>query len=173
VARRKSDADRDAAAGGAPGDVGNLLAGSVGFLLSKLGFMSASGFAAALEPENIHPGHFALLRMIKAAEGSSQNALGDSLHIPPSRMVALLDELEQRGLVERRRSPADRRINLVHLTDAGVSTLERAAVIAADWEARLCAGLDDDERATLAALLRRLAEGHDLPVGVHPGLARP
>lgn len=151
---------------------GEVLAGSVGFLLSKLGFLSASRFAEALEPLGISPGHFALLRIVEATETRSQQALGEALGIPPSRMVALVDDLEERGLLDRKRSPSDRRVNTVRLTTEGRRVLQRATRIATEWEDTLCASLPPAERVKLAELLRRLAGDHDLPIGVHPALAR-
>ncbi len=153
--------------------VGALLAGSVGFLLSKLGFLSASRFSDALAPIDLTPAHFALLRYIDAARGLSQHKLGKALGIPASRIVALVDDLEARHLVERRRDAADRRVNTLHLTDKGQATLKRAQVIALGWENTLCAALEPAERAELLRLLRLLAADHHLPIGVHPGLAAP
>jgi DNA-binding MarR family transcriptional regulator len=152
---------------------GEVLAGSIGFLLSKLGALTATRFAGALEQLGIAPVHFALLRIIDASGSRSQQALGEALSIPPSRMVGLVDDMEGRGLLERRRNPNDRRVNTVHLTAAGRQVLRRAMVIGTEWENRLCASLDPTERAELVRLLRRLAADHDLPIGVHPALAHP
>ena len=149
-----------------------MLAGSVGFLLSKLGFLTASRFAEALRPLQLNPGHFALLRIVDASGPRSQQALGESLGIPPSRMVALVDELERPGLLERRRSEHDRRVNQVALTTEGRRVLKKASAIANAWEDDLCAGLAPGERDQLRELLVKLAARHELPVGVHPGLAR-
>lgn len=154
------------------GDPGTTLAGSIGFLLSKLGFLTASRFAAALEPLGIKPGHFGLLRMIDAAGPDSQHALAETLGIPPSRMVALIDDLEDKGLVERRRTPEDRRVNLVDLTAEGRRKLAEAGEIGGAWEEELLAGLDRSEREQLLGMLQRIAATHDLPIGVHPGLRR-
>lgn len=151
---------------------GEVLAGSIGFLLSKLGFLPGSRFAAVLEPLGINPVHFALLRIVDAVEARSQHALGEALGIPPSRMVVLVDDLEGRGFVERRRSRTDRRVNTLHLTSQGRRVFERALKAASMWEAELCSSLDEHERAELGRLLRRLAAGQDLPVGVHPAMAQ-
>lgn len=144
----------------------------MGFLLSKLGFHCSGGFAAALEPLHINPGHFGLLRILAATEGISQQALAEELRIPASRMVGVIDELEGLGLVERRRNPTDRRANALFLTPAGTALLARATGLATGWEERLCAGLSDDERQDLLALLRRVAGAQDLPIGVHPAMAQ-
>lgn len=154
-----------------PTPIGELLAGSVGFLLSKLGIQTAARFASVLEPLGIRPQHFALLRYLGNAEGRSQQALAEMLGIPPSRMVALVDDLQERGFVERRPNPADRRAHAVYLTGEGKRMLEQGLAVAVEHERRLCAGLSAEERDTLVSLLRKLAADPHLPIGVHPGLA--
>ena len=89
------------------------------------------------------------------------------MHAP--RLVALIDELEDRGLVARDRDPDDRRNYAITLTDEGRRALAELAVVARDHELAITAALDDDERAQLIVLLRRLAEEQNLSPGVHPG----
>jgi hypothetical protein len=84
-------------------------------------------------------------------------------------MVALVDELERGGLLERRPSPADRRAHALHLTGDGRRLLDRLMQVSAEHEAQLCAGLTDSERRQLNALLSRVAAEQGLPTGVHPG----
>jgi DNA-binding MarR family transcriptional regulator len=151
-------------------DAGEVLAGSVGFLLSKLGMTSAHRFAETLAPLGIDPRHFGILRIVAMTEGQSQQQLGDALHVPPSRMVALIDDVEARGLVERRRNPKDRRAHALHLTPKGRKLYERARAIATAYEDHLCAGLSERERTQLLALLHKLASESG-PPGSHPGLA--
>jgi DNA-binding MarR family transcriptional regulator len=145
---------------------------SVGFLLSQLGFVGSKGFATALEPIGIDPREFLLLRFVAASEGQSQHALAERLGTPPSRMVALVDHLEEAGLLERRPDPDDRRVRTLHLTRKGRSTLERAFKIAIDFETELCSGLDAEEREQLIDLLQKLQAGQVRLRGVHPGLNR-
>jgi DNA-binding MarR family transcriptional regulator len=147
-----------------------LPADSVGFLLSKVGFDAARRFRARLAPLGLEPRQFALLRYVAAAEGQSQQALGAALEIPASRMVALIDDLEERGLVERRRNPADRRARALHLTSAGRRLLGKAIEVAIAHERELLSGLSKEERGQLAELLRRLAADQGIPIAVHPGL---
>jgi DNA-binding MarR family transcriptional regulator len=145
---------------------------SVGFLLSQLGFVGSKGFSKALEPVGIDPREFLLLRFVATSEGQSQQALAERLAVPPSRMVALVDHLEDEGLIERRPDPDDRRIRGLHLTRKGRNTLERAFRVAVDFEKVLCAGLDAEEREQLIDLLQKLQAGHVRLRGVHPGLQR-
>lgn len=144
---------------------------SVGFLISQLGFVSSRGFVAALRPLGIGPREWALLRFVAAEEGQSQHALAERLGLPPSRMVALVDQLEEGGLIERRPHPDDRRIRALHLTRKGRSILKRALEIAIEFEGELCAALSERERDRLIDLLQKLQAGRIDRPGVHPGLA--
>jgi DNA-binding MarR family transcriptional regulator len=143
---------------------------SVGFLISQLGFFSSKGFMEALEPIGIDPREFLLMRFVAATEGQSQQALAERLAVPASRMVALVDRLEEAGFIERRPDPEDRRVRGLHLTRKGRGVLERAGKIAIDYETRLCAGINREERELLIDLLQKLQEGHTALKGVHPGM---
>lgn len=145
---------------------------SVGFLISQLGFFSSRGFTEALEPVGIDPREFLLMRFIAASEGQSQQVLAERVGVPASRMVALVDHLEEAGLVERRPNPEDRRIRELHLTRKGKGSLERAKKIAIDYETQLCAGINREERETLIDLLQKLQANQTELGGVHPGLGK-
>jgi DNA-binding MarR family transcriptional regulator len=143
---------------------------SVGFLISQLGFFSSKGFMEALEPLGIGPREFLLMRFVASAEGQSQQALAERLGVPPSRMVAMVDHLEEGGLVERRPDPGDRRVRGLHLTRKGRGVLDKAGAIAIDYETRLCAGINREEREQLIDLLQKLQVTQTDLRGVHPGL---
>lgn len=142
------------------------------FLLSQLGFHTAMRFTERLAALGIQPSHFGLLMHLAQGEGRSQQQLAEALGIHRKVMVGLLDDLEQRGLAERRRHPADRRAHAIHLTDAARALLPEARAIADAEEEDLLTGLDGDERRQLLALLQRMAENSGNPRGVHPGLRR-
>ena len=143
---------------------------SVGFLISQLGFFSSKRFMDALEPLGIGPRDFSLMRFVDASDGQSQHALAERLGIPPSRMVALVDGLEEMGLLERRPDPDDRRVRGLFLTRKGRTVLEKAGKIAIDYETQLCAGINREEREQLIDLLHKLQESQTHLRGVHPGL---
>jgi DNA-binding MarR family transcriptional regulator len=145
---------------------------SVGFLISQLGFASSKGFIEALAPIGIDPGEWTLLRFVAAAEGQSQQALAERLGVPPSRMVAIVDRLEEAGLLERKAYPDDRRIRALHLTSEGRDVLARAVRTAVEYEAKLCSPLAEGEREQLIELLQKLQPGLVERRGVHPGLGR-
>jgi DNA-binding MarR family transcriptional regulator len=144
---------------------------SVGFNISTAGYAIARRFKAVLAPLHLEPREFALLRAVAASEGQSQHAIGARLQIPPSRMVAFIDALEQRGLLERRQNPSDRRSHALYLTDAGHELLARAFALAVEHERDLCAGLSAQEREQLLELLGRVSVQLGLPPGVHSALA--
>jgi len=143
---------------------------SVGFLLAQLGFSASQRFLETLKPLSLYPREFLLLRFISAAEGRSQQALASLLAVPPSRMVALVDHLEELGLLERRPDPHDRRVRALHLTDRGRVVYGRAMKLAIEHEQQLCAGLDEHEREQLIDLLHKLQPELIELRGVHPGL---
>jgi DNA-binding MarR family transcriptional regulator len=140
---------------------------SVGFTISTLGYEVARRFRETLHPLGLEPRDFALLRAVAADEGRSQQAVGETLRIAPSRMVAFVDQLESRGLLERRQNADDRRTRALHLTDAGRDLLARAFVLAIETERNICAELSSDERSQLLELLARVAVRLDIEPGVH------
>ena len=145
---------------------------SLVFLLSKLGFAASQGFAASLQPLDLEPRHFALLNYIALAEGQSQQQLGAALDIPASRMVAVVDELEDRGVVERRANPTDRRARALYLSASGKALLAKARAAARANENKFCASLAPDVRDQLIELLTPLADAHGVAFSPHPELTR-
>ncbi len=147
-------------------------AGSVAFLLAQVGAHAAARFAERLAPLNLAPQHAGILRIVGASAALSQRALGERLGTLPSRVVSLVDELEKRGLVERRDDPEDRRSYELHLTEAGRETLGEIGRVAREHGESLCSALSERERRQLAAMLARIAEQQGLVPGVHPGFQR-
>jgi DNA-binding MarR family transcriptional regulator len=140
---------------------------AVGFMLSSLGHAVAATFSARLAPLGLEPREFALLRSVGSSEGASQQATGERLGIPPSRMVALVDALEERGLLERRPSPSDRRAHALYQTARGKRLLAKATAVAAALEGELTEDLDAEQRARLMAQFDRMAAKLGVPPGVH------
>ena len=156
--------------GRSPG--GERGAGSVAFLLAQVGAQAAARFAERLEPLKLAPQHAGLLRLLGVAAGVSQRALAERLGVLPSRLVTLVDELERRGLVERRDDPADRRSYALYLTETGALTLDDIARVAREHGESLCAPLSAFERQQLGSLLARIADEQGLLPDVHPGFRR-
>jgi DNA-binding MarR family transcriptional regulator len=144
---------------------------STAFLLAQVGARAAALFAARLEELELVPAHAGTLRVIAGNAGISQQVLASMLGMVPSRLVSLLDELESRGLVERRDHPEDRRVYALHLTEKGSKTMTEIGRVARAHDDAVCASLSAKEREQLWSLLSRIADDQKLTPGVHPGFA--
>ena len=142
---------------------------NVAFLLSQLGHRSASVFADLIASVDLTPPHAGILRAIASEPGRSQQALSGQLGLLPSRVVAYVDELEDRGYVERRRNPDDRRLHALYLTASGKKLVSKIGELGRQHERLMTAGLDTDQRDTLRRLLSAVAERQGLTPHVHPG----
>ncbi|HUO27485.1 MAG TPA: MarR family winged helix-turn-helix transcriptional regulator [Candidatus Aquilonibacter sp.] len=141
----------------------------VAFLLAQLGAHGAQRFGERVAKIGLSPPDAGLLGKIASDPGIGQQALAAHLGVMPSRMVALVDELENKGIVERRRSMEDRRNHELHLTQRGRQVMGELSRIAAEHEESLCASLNREERTQLRDLLRCIADEQGLTPGVHPG----
>lgn len=141
----------------------------IAFLLSQLGQLATERFAARLTELQLLPAQAGILRLIANQPGCSQQALAEQLGLFPSRMVAFIDDLDKRGLVQRRRGATDRRVYELQLTKHGQAVMGQLAAIGKAHEAEFSAGLSAAQRSTLAELLELLASGHGLTAGIHPG----
>ncbi|MGI8678083.1 MAG: MarR family winged helix-turn-helix transcriptional regulator [Jatrophihabitans sp.] len=139
------------------------------FLLAQLGAHAAQIFGRLVAEVDLSPPLAGLLRAVATGPGRSQQEIATQLGTPPARMVALVDDLDERGLVERRRNPDDRRLNALYLTDTGQSTLKTLGRIAGQHDNLLLAALDQTEREQLHDLLTRVVTQQGLARGVHPG----
>jgi DNA-binding MarR family transcriptional regulator len=141
------------------------------FLLSQLGAYLADDFQRRLAPLGADPRMYAVLMALAADNGQSQRQLSAALGIHRNVMVGLIDGLEQRGLVERRRHPDDRRAFAVTLTDKARDLLPALDRESRALEDEITASLSANERATLLRQLQRISAALGLIPGVHPKLA--
>jgi DNA-binding MarR family transcriptional regulator len=139
------------------------------FLLTQIGTHAAQEFARRVAELDLTPPQAGLLRAVAVEPGRSQQAIARQLGTPATRLVALVDDLERRGLVQRRRNPDDRRLYAVDLTEAGRALMARIGRVAREHDDALLDGLDPAERERLRELLSRIAESQQLTSGVHPG----
>jgi MarR family transcriptional regulator, lower aerobic nicotinate degradation pathway regulator len=137
------------------------LVASSTFLLKRLGFAAKERSMPAYEQAGLHPYHYAIMLVLDEGSRETQGSIADALGYDRGQLVGLLDELEEQGLVERRRDPNDRRRHLVSLTPEGTRALARVRTVARQIEDEFLAPLSEQERADLHALLLRLAEKHE------------
>ena len=136
------------------------LVASTSFLIKRLGFAVKDQTMAAYEQAGLSPYHHAVLAVVDEGPPETQGAIADALGYDRGQLVGLLDELEERALVERRRDPDDRRRHTVRITPDGKRALAKLRALADQLENDFLASLDQNERAQLWRLLRRLAEQH-------------
>src|SRR5262245_39937571 len=132
------------------------------YLLVQLGLHLSRQFGARLAPLGLGPRPAGMLTRLAAHEGLSQQALGGLTGLNPTRMVFLVDELEQRGLVERRRNTADRRSYALYLTPQGRDALRQVQAAGDRHQDEIGSSLTQAERLQLASLLRRLATEQEI-----------
>src|SRR5438132_12324395 len=136
------------------------LVASSTFLLKRLGFAVKERTMKGYEGTGLHPYHHAILLVLDEGSLETQGAIADTLGYDRGQLVGLLDELEERRLVERRRDPTDRRRHLVRLTPDGRRELGRLRTLAGRLDDELLAPLDEREREQLHPLPLPLAERH-------------
>jgi len=142
------------------------------FLLAQVGARAAGEFARLLEPLKLLPPDAGILRLLNLSPGMSQQELARRLSMYPSRLVAIIDALEERGLVARTANAEDRRIYSLQLTDAGREALQAIGRAAREQNELICAALNAKEREQLGLLLKKIAAQQGLAPGIHPGYRR-
>jgi DNA-binding MarR family transcriptional regulator len=139
-----------------PRDVPAPLADRTGFLLSRAHFSSRDRANELLRPLNIVVRHFGLMSLLDAHGASSQQALARRLSVSPTMITQIVDEVEERGLAERRRNPHDRRSYLVSLTAEGKRRLEAARRVAGTAAEEIAAAIGEDGDRELRGLLLKM-----------------
>jgi DNA-binding MarR family transcriptional regulator len=150
-------------------DVRDLFRGrGIAFLVSQVGAHSSRLWAKRIGEIGLDSRQVMLFWNVAMREGRSQRALADALGLPGSRVVGLVDELEQEGWLERRTNERDRRARALHLTPDGHEMLDQIMALALEHEAELGAGLSAVERTQLTNLLATVAAAQGLIPTVHP-----
>jgi DNA-binding MarR family transcriptional regulator len=127
-------------------------------LMIKLGRITMHRFTEALEPYGIRPRHVAALIELRDSGQLTQQSLCGQLHLDPTNLVAILNELEEQGYATRRRDPADRRRHLVEVSKKGIAVIDKVSEVMDGVEADMLDGLDQAERKEFEGLLTSIWE---------------
>jgi DNA-binding MarR family transcriptional regulator len=155
-----TDADPSRAQQAAPDPVVQLgfLSGQLGHALRRAQATMLVDLQPKLAAEGFRPIQFVVLEVLGHNPGLRQARVSAALGMKHTNLVPLLDELEQRGLMQRRKVMADRRASALFLTEAGSQATERLRRIVAEHEARFAARLGPHGRHELLGLLQRLTD---------------
>jgi MarR family transcriptional regulator, lower aerobic nicotinate degradation pathway regulator len=134
---------------------------SPAFLLKRLGFAAKERAMRAYERTDLHPYHHAVLLVLDEGAPETQGSIADALGYDRGQLVGLLDDLEDRQLVERQRDPKDRRRHVVRITPEGKRALKKLRALSRQLDDEFLGPLDEQERRELHGLLLRLAERHE------------
>jgi DNA-binding MarR family transcriptional regulator len=133
------------------------LIASSGFLLARLGFGFKAKAIAKFEQAGFEIYDYSVLAILAEGAQETQATIAGMLALDPSRLVALLDSLEERALIVRQRDPQDRRRHLVSITATGKRQLARLRGMIMELEDTFFAALDPESRKTFHDLLSQLA----------------
>jgi len=137
------------------------LVASPAHLLKRLGFIIKDRYLEAFEATGVGPSHYAVLALLEEEPRETQGMIADALGYDRSHLVGILDELEERKLLERRRDPDDRRRHLVSLTPEGKQALRELRAVVKRVDDEVFAPLDAEQRETLRELLLVLTSHHE------------
>jgi DNA-binding MarR family transcriptional regulator len=137
-----------------------LLASTV-FVLARLGFAIKARAIEEFERAGFNMYQYSVLAMLSEKPREAQATIADALQLDRSQLVGILDVLEERGLIERRRDPVDRRRHTVSLAPDGKRQLVRLRAIVKRIEESFLAPLDEKSRAALHETLLRVACNYD------------
>lgn len=113
-------------------------------------------YVGVIGENNLRPGLFSLLVLVRSNPGIAQIELGTHLGVDKASIVALLDRLERAGLIERRRSTRDRRRQGIYLTSVGATQLEDLLTQVRQLEKQMASRFTKAELEQFLSLLQRM-----------------
>jgi DNA-binding MarR family transcriptional regulator len=134
-------------------------------LLKRAQNLLIEGYGPALAPFAVDGRELAVLTLLAAEGPASQQHLSRRLAVDRTTMVALVDAMGGKGLVQRRPDPRDRRKNMIELTDAGRDTCRRATPAVDEIEDAFLSPITMTDRENLKDLLRTLISAAERPPG--------
>jgi DNA-binding MarR family transcriptional regulator len=137
--------------------VGTDLAQEPVFLMARVASIGSAGANRMLAELDLKVRHYSVLALACSGEQPTQRELSEFLVLDPSQIVAIIDELEKRGAVERTADPRDRRSKIIVPTPAGRKLYARAKGVVDASAAQSLAGLTPAQRAELSRMLKAVA----------------
>ena len=134
----------------------DLLPTLIGYNLRRAQISVFSDFEKTMKNVGITPGQFGVITLISANTGITQSALARAVGIERSTMVAVIDALEERNLLERHPSPIDRRSNALVLSSKGADLFKILKPMVLDHEERIAVDISSEEKTQLLQLLSKL-----------------
>ena len=138
------------------GEDGHAILSSACFQLGVAGSQITQSFSRRIEHIGLSHKQVGLLAVVDAGVATSQREIATRLHVAPSLVVTLVDQLTNTGAVRRTRSRSDRRVQIIEITDEGRKLLKTATDVASRLDADLRTSLSPDDQQALDRLLPSL-----------------
>lgn len=137
----------------------SILSEAVVYRLRRAQLSVVSNFNESLLGFGLRPADFSVLIVVANNTGLKQSDVAEALGIQRANFVAIIDGLEEKGLLQRRRSDSDRRVHYIEMTNEGRTVVEDISKIWRDHEAKLISRLGGEKaRDQLIGLLRRIQD---------------
>lgn len=131
----------------------------IGYVLRRAQIVVFQDFFKTFEAFDIRPAQFSVLTVIERNPGLTQSRVAAALGIKRTNFVGLLNELEKRGLAERRPATKDKRSYALYLTADGMALMRKLKPVLKAHETRMIARVGEEGRDRLVALLHEIAGG--------------
>lgn len=167
--KSRGEAAQSSASKGSEGVSLGELPTLMGFMLRQAQLAMFRAFVSTFDELDLRPSQFGILMVIQANPGLSQSDISDALGIKRANLVAMLDTLEGRGLIQRRTMANDRRSRSLHLTDNGQAFIAKMLKLHSEMECRIETALGHNGKQELLAHLNTLIQ----VLGAKPGDGAP